>query len=319
MAHNRNTWPRLVPGILACLAIGVAAGSVLLFARVGALHGDTFSLSFLVDEARGMIPGSEVWLEGQKIGLVKRIEFRPPSADTMGRLRVEIEVLTQYQPQIRRDSKVEIRNGGSLIGAPVVYLSVGSPNEPVLENGARLRRGQQVDIEGVASRFAIASRDLPQIIANIKAINGGAARAIDRLGVGNREPGTVSFNTVTEHASRLGERATGGSGTMGLVMRDTQLLARARRALAHADTAQRLLQSARGPLGKLRNDSTLLRQIADARDEISIVRALVVERRGSAGRFLADSAIVQQLTRFERELGETMRDLKKNPGRYIAF
>lgn len=319
MVHGRGAWRRLIPGVLACMAIVGAAGSVLLFARVGALHGDTLRLYFSVDEARGVIPGSDVWLEGQKVGLVKDIQFRPPSSDTLGRLRVEIEVLARYQPQIRRDSRVQIRNGGSLIGAPVVYLNVGSPDEPVVQDGGRLLRGRQVDIEGVASQFAIASRDFPQIIQNIKTINGGAARAADRLSALGKERGTINFSTVTERATRLSARAAAGSGTIGLALRDTQLLARARHAMAHAATARQFLQSARGPLDRVRRDSTLFREIADVRNEVSIVRALLAEPRGTAGRVLADSAIVQQLTRLERELTETMRDLKKNPGRYIAF
>ena len=105
-------------GLLSAAGIIVAVLSILLFARVGALHGDTKSLYVTVDHAPGVLKGTDVWLLGRKIGLVKNITFRPVAVDTLQRVAIETEIMAEYFHLIRKNSIGDIRAGGNLIGSP---------------------------------------------------------------------------------------------------------------------------------------------------------------------------------------------------------
>ena len=71
----RLSWSKLLPGLIALTAVIMVALGVLVFAGVGKLRGETMRLYVLADQARGLMGGSEVWLAGQKIGVVEEIGF----------------------------------------------------------------------------------------------------------------------------------------------------------------------------------------------------------------------------------------------------
>ncbi|MGI8496090.1 MAG: MlaD family protein [Gemmatimonadaceae bacterium] len=316
--YSRATWKRLTLGLAAIAILVLGALSVLIFARVGALHGKRYELKVRSDEARGLIRGSEVWLAGQKVGLVKSIDFRPASKDSTPQLEVTLEILRRYQQWIRGDSRSQIRSGGSLIGAPVVWINVGTARTPALQNGDSLPSTKQVDMEGVSSEIAIAGREFPPLIQNIKTLAGSGATAMRAMTSVLSDRGEGSVTVFGSRASQLTGRAR-SQGTLALALGDTLLMPRARRVMGRADSVLTLLGSPRASLGRFRRDSTLLRTLEDTRNELSIVQSQLRDSRGTAGRVLNDSAIVRQLARLQQEITRTMKDFKRDPARYIVF
>ena len=118
-------WSQLRIGLIVLAGIIAAVAAVMLFARIGALHGKTTRLYLVTDMASGVLNGTEVWLAGTKIGLVRSVELRPPATDTAERVAIAMDVLDPYVRYIRRNSDVRIQPGGRLIGSPVVYIEVG--------------------------------------------------------------------------------------------------------------------------------------------------------------------------------------------------
>ena len=151
MGPDRTSWRSLLPGLIAIAVIVAATAAVLLFARVGALHGDTVRIYVATEQASGLMKGGEVWLAGQQVGKVADIRFRPPTTARSERLLLEIELLEEYLGQVRGDSYAQIRTGGSLIGAQVVYVTVGTAGASPVRAGDTLRSERQSDTEGIAS------------------------------------------------------------------------------------------------------------------------------------------------------------------------
>src|SRR5215212_120485 len=168
MPRSSSTWRDLIPGLAALAGIVAAAVAVLLFARIGQLRGKTYELWAPTSRARGVMKHSEVWLEGQKVGVVRDVHFRDATADTSERLVIHLEVLTRYRDQIRRDSYAQVRPGGSILGSPVVFVSSGSVGATPLRDGDTLAMLPQGDTEGMTSQVALASREFPRIIENVK-------------------------------------------------------------------------------------------------------------------------------------------------------
>ncbi|HKP15400.1 MAG TPA: MlaD family protein, partial [Gemmatimonadaceae bacterium] len=162
---RRLAWSNVRGGLIALAAIIGIAAATLKYARVGALRGDRIRLYVVVGAARGILKGSEVWLMGQKIGRVADIRFRSPGeSDTLTRVLVEMEVLEKYREAMHRDAVAQIRPGGSLIGAMVVYLTSGTTAFPTIRDGDTVHAKAQSDVESTTSQFGAATKELPAIV-----------------------------------------------------------------------------------------------------------------------------------------------------------
>jgi ABC-type transporter Mla subunit MlaD len=319
MGPDRTSWRSLIPGLIAIALIVLSTIALLMFAQVGALRGDTVRVFAATSQARGLLEGSDVWLAGQKVGVVADISFRPVEVSVSERLLIELELLEEYLPQLRGNSFAQIRTGGSLIGAQVVYLTTGTVESPPVRAGDTLRAEPQSDAESVASQIAGASKQFPAIINNVKLLNAQLESARGTLGAFGAEEGVQRIGRLGDRAVDLSGRAFHGDGTIGRVLRRDDHLVRARSAMARADSVLHLLDSRATTFGRLRRDSSLIREISSVQNEISIVRSMLAEPRGTAGRIGADSAIVRQLGLLEREFGALKRDITRDPLRFIAF
>ena len=319
MASDRTSWRELIPGTIVALVIAATIYAILRYAQVGGLRGDSYVIHAPVSGARGVMRGTEVWLAGHKVGIVDEVRFRPADSSADDRLMMKLKVLEQYRHLLRRDSYAQIRSGGTLVGAPVVFVSVGTPATPMLGEEDTLATLPQVDVEGITSQVARASQQFPAIIANVRVLT---AQLSTTQGTAGALLGERSMERLQVVGTRMGavmRDATRGEGTVALAMRDGGPMARAAAVMAQADTLRQLLDSPSGGLGSFRRDSTLLRRVGQLRDEVSIVRALLDEPRGTAGRALHDRAVFEELTRLERELGLLMADVKRRPLRYVNF
>ena len=320
MPRRSDSWRHLIPGLLCVAALVAAVLSILLFARVGALHGDTVTLYAATAEARGVARGTEVWLNGVKVGVVDEVRFAPVTADTSRRLLLELSVLEKHRELIRRDASTQIRSGGTLLGAPVVFVSGGTVSAAPVGDGDTLRSLPQQDPEGLTSNFAHASEEFPAIMANVKVLTAqlrgasGTAGAILHSDVGGEQ-----FSVLRDRATDVVRRARAPRGTIGLALGGGDLAARARRTTAQVDSIRTLLASADGSYGRFRRDSTLLRTANDLRNELAITAALLGRPSGTAGRVLRDSAIVRQVAGARLELDSLITDIKTRPLRYWPF
>lgn len=317
---RRASWKELVVGLVALAALAGVGLAVLVFARVGRLHGSTFRLYALTGEARGVIRGSEVWLGGQKVGVVKDVRFMSPMVAAKNRLLIDMEVLSSARQGIRHNSTAQVRSGGTLISSPVVYLSIGSDSSRMVASGDTLHTLPQTDLETMSSDVAIASRQFPEIISNVKLLNQQLKSARGTLGAFGVEHGDVQLARVQHRAARVMSSITRPTGTIGLALgSSTSLTDRARRVMSRADSVRALLASDKTSLGRFRKDSTLLHEIADIRNELDIVRARLTSPTGTLGRARTDSALFASVSSAQREMTLIMADVHRRPLRYIHF
>ncbi|HET9004066.1 MAG TPA: MlaD family protein [Gemmatimonadaceae bacterium] len=315
-----QNWRSLLPGVIAIAAIILGVMAVMSFARVGALHGSTIRVYSSMAEARGVMKGTPVWLEGQPVGQVVRVEFLPPSSDSNANVLVVMDLLKRNAKYIRRDALAQITSGGTLIGAPVVYLGTTASNAPLIAEGDTLHSVPQGDPEGVASRIALASRDFPAIIANVKDLRSQLSSAHGTTGALLNDD-ELRIDLAMSRGTQLADRALHGRGTIGQVLNGgtTRATARAQHALAEADSLRALVTSNQSVVGRFRRDTSLMRTVTSLRNDISLAKALLDEPRGTAGRVVHDSAMTRQLTAAEKEVAALIADLRAHPMRYVAF
>jgi phospholipid/cholesterol/gamma-HCH transport system substrate-binding protein len=318
---RRLAWSNVRGGLIAIAAIVAFSVGTLKFARVGALRGDKMRLYAVVGAARGVLKGSEVWLMGQKVGKIAEIQFRSPGqSDTSERVLVVMDVLEQYRVALHRDAVAQIRPGGSVIGAMVVYLSPGSTSAPPIRDGDTLRAKPQSDVEVATAQFGAATRELPAVMRNVKTIREELGSSGGTMGALLKGPilEQRTVRSTTAHMARLRQRLSGGRGSLGRIM-SGDLGARAQRVMARADSVRTLVGSSSSSLGRMKGDSTLIAEVNDIRRELTEVRAALGDSRGTAGRVLHDSAAFSALGEVHREMTLLVADLKKHPLRYSPF
>jgi ABC-type transporter Mla subunit MlaD len=319
---RRLHWRDLALGVTAAALVVTVAVLIMIYGRVGTLRGKTFRIYVATDAARGVIRGTEVWLDGQKVGLVKNVDFRPASTSQKERLILSLELLDVARSHVRADSRVQIRAGATLIGDQVVHISSGTAKTAVIAAGDTLRAGVQGDVESATSNAAIAAREIPAIMANVKLLAAqlhsaeGTIGAVTGIGIGK----DARFGALRAKTERVMHRLSSSSGTISLALSDSAALrARVQNAMARADSIRQLLASDAHSLGRFRRDSTLMRDVADIRSELVRVRSLLDRQDGTIGRLRTDSALVRAVHRDFAALDSLFADLKKHPLRYIAF
>lgn len=314
---SRIHWSELKIGLAALAGLAVSVLSILVFARVGALHGDTGILYVTVDHAPGVLAGTDVWLAGQKVGLVKDVRFRAVTTDTLQRLAIETEILAEQLPLIRKNSYADIRPGGNLIGSPVVYIGGGTADAPAVKSGDTIASL----VEGPAG--AIGSQ-IDTAVGRIKDVADTATKLLSLMSdrttsIGQfRSTGMASIGSARAVSSGIMDRAKSGSGTLGLANRNA-VGDRIRRVIAETDSIKLLLSSDHGNVGRFRRDSTLVRQVAGVRAEVDSLRRLFSSPGGGVSRLRSDTALRREMSQARAQLDSLMLDLRKHPLKYISF
>lgn len=314
MAFGPPPWRKLVGGLSAIALIVIGAISIIAFARVGSLRGKTYVAYILASDASGIFKGTDVWLQGQKVGIVKDVGFRALPGDTSVQTVLEMEIMSPYQPFIRQDSRVEFKPGGTYIGAQVVALSVGSAGATALMPGDTLTRVSVIDPDLRSNELAAAGRDLPQIVGSLRAIGSDLSRTSARLSrMGERASG---LQLLVKRVATIEKRQR--NGTLSRLLEHHALVDSAREVLATADTLLRFLNGP-GTLNRIRTDSTLRRTRAGARAALDSLRLRISLENGTVGRLLDDDALRRDLEEFRRQLARMAADVGKNPERYSPF
>ncbi len=316
-------WQDLKIGILSSVGVIAAALGVLIFGRVGTLHGATFEIYVTTKAARGVIRGTEVWLDGQKVGLVRDISFQPPTVETTNRVVIKLRVLKSAEQHVRLDTRVQVRAGSSLIGDQVVYMSSGTARMRQVASGDTIHSREQVDFESLGGQAAEATKEFPAIIENVKLLSAQLRSVNGTLGAFGAEGTGDAMQHVRARASSIMDRLSSsstGAGTFGLVLTNRELmLARARRALSQTDSIRALVGSNDRSLGRFRRDSTLLGHVTSLRGVLDSLQRLAASPNGTIGRFREDSAIMMNIQRDRAALDSLIADMKKHPLRYTPF
>ena len=310
-----ETWSQLKLGILVAAIIAAAVWSVLVFARVGALHGKTTRLYMVTDLAAGVLDGTEVRLAGQKIGLVRSVALRPPSSDTTERVAITMDVLNPYVKYIRRNSDVQIRPGGRLIGSPVVYISVGTSSAPAVVDGDTLRARAQVEARSGLADASDLGDSLNSIVATVSTIHSEFDTTLgDMASLGKLSDRQV--HNVRGAINSFSQRALASNGTVASFVRDSARLRRQTAYLRAVADSMDAAANGQGEIGRFRRDSTLVLQAQATLATVADLRARVARYSGTSAQ---GAAMAAQLDTTHARLDSLVQDAKHHPLRYITF
>ncbi len=303
------------------VVVGGMFGAVLVFARVGSLHGPTARLFLATDQARGVIRGTEVWRSGVKIGAVSDIQFRSIAVDTSQRVLVAFEVRELFLPEIRRDTYAQIRTGSSAVGSPVVSLRGGTPSSPAVKDGDTLVAAPQRNVQGPAAELSDAVGDVPIILSDVQSIEGEIFTHGGTIGALTTPAGAHRVAQLSDGLHGLTARVFTGHGTAAKFASDEargQLLNRVNHALAELDSAEQFAQSPASSIGRFRADSTFPQELHDLDAALDSASRLL-SSSGTIRRVRADTTLQRRLAAGRIEVRRLMSDVEQRPERYLAY
>ena len=309
-------WRELKGGMIAVAVITALTVGVLLFARVGGLHGKKVTLYVVTAEAPGILSGTEVWLAGEKEGIVRDVSFRPATVPELERILIRTELLAEALPSVRRDSYAQIKPGGSLIGTLVVSISPGTMAAPPLHDGDTIHARPRAQVVDLSEDIGTIGPEFAALGAATKALADNLGRPVGTFG-NYRASGLPDLADVNAGMSSLSRRAT-GKGTISRSM-SGNLQTRASHAMAAADSIRALVSSNKGNIGRFRRDTTLVTNASHVLAEVDTLRGLLSDPVAAIAAAHSDSVLVRQLDRTHIVLASLIKDVKSHPLRYIRF
>lgn len=193
-----------------------------------------YTLSCQFPSINGLRTGALVQLAGLNVGLVDDITFA--SALEQRDVVVKLRINRFYRDRIRGDSTAAISTQG-LLGDKFISLSVGSADQPVLEDGAMIPSGEsgslQAVVEKANSTLASAARVLESIDKG-EGMLGGMVR--DQSGRKALSDLAVAMADLREIVASV----KAGEGTIGRLVRDPTLYDDVRTLLGQANRSKLL-------------------------------------------------------------------------------
>jgi len=133
--HDRRT--SLIVGVFSLAALGALAIAILSLSSKEGVFGARYRLVGYYENVQGLIANAPVWLAGTRVGRVESVNLGT-RADGKPAVKVVLVVDQHVQDRIRADSSASIGTIG-LLGDRYVEISLGSPSEAILQDGAEIR------------------------------------------------------------------------------------------------------------------------------------------------------------------------------------
>jgi len=134
MVKQRGAQVRV--GIFVFAALGMLAGAIFVLGSRTQYFRPQYTLRAVFSNVGGLLEGAGVYLAGVQVGRVGELRFFEDVAAQ--KVLVVLKIARNAQNRIRQDSVASIATAG-LLGDKYIDITLGSENEPVLEDGMFIR------------------------------------------------------------------------------------------------------------------------------------------------------------------------------------
>jgi phospholipid/cholesterol/gamma-HCH transport system substrate-binding protein len=197
--------------------------------------------------SEGLLPGSKAVIGGMQVGVVESVDLDAQTHD----VKVAISVVRKYAEWVRKDSTIEIATQG-LLGDKFVSISAGTPEQPILDDGAEIEAHQGKSLTEVIGKSDQMVNSLTSITKSLDRIlqgfenNGRSDNFFRHMTVAaknlseasskiNEGLGDQQFKKVMKNLNATLEKINNGTGTLGALINDPALYYDARALLGGAN------------------------------------------------------------------------------------
>ena len=302
MPRTRSlAWSELKIGILAVLALVLAAMLILAVGGQGGFSWERYELKTKFADVKGLKSGAVVRVAGVEVGKVTDVALAGSEVE------VTLEVNEENQQRITSESRASI-GSLSLLGEPVIDVTPSTQGTP-LKDGDFLQAGRAPgQLSDVAEG---ATQSLEQITGILRDIRGGKG-TVGRLFTDDAVYKEVqrlvaSAEDVAGHLSR-------GEGTLGMLIRDPAAYRSFNASLADLQQMTRRINAGEGSLGRLLRDDAMAKSLASASGNIDQLTGRLNRGEGTAGKLLTDKELYDRFNALAGRVDRLTGDLEKGQG-----
>jgi len=169
-------------GLFVLLGMAVVMTVIFMLGSEGRLFERRYTLYTKFKDISGLRVGAPVQLAGLNVGMVDEIQFSQSLEEK--EIIIEMGVNRNFQDRIRADSVATINTQG-LLGDKFVFVSVGTENQPVLEDDEFIQSEETTPIFALAEKagkilddIGAASKSIRGMLTSVKGEKGGDLKGI---------------------------------------------------------------------------------------------------------------------------------------------
>ncbi len=193
-------------GIFVILALALIMVTVVFIGRGQKWFEKRYHYTVVFNKVQGLKPGTGVTISGMEVGSVKSLRLNPQS-----KVDVTLEVLESYRDYIRKDSQATISS--ALLGGKTVEVTVGSPGEPILLEGATITSQEPKELTDILKDIDVKTplKKLDDALENVKSIT-------EKL---NNPQGELF--TILRNVEFITAQLKNGQGNVGGILQDKRM------------------------------------------------------------------------------------------------
>lgn len=243
-------------------------------------------------DVHGLNVGDPVRVAGVKKGSVGGIEVTPQQV----RVRLEID----RGAPVRRDSVARL-DFEALSGSRFIAISLGSPNQPVLQEGDTIQAESPAGLTEMIGQLESVAASVQELAVSLNRNQDELLNNLNRLIVENER----SLNATFAHLRSISEKIDQGEGTVARLLNDAalyeqleSLLVQANRVLGDLREVSAQLAAGEGSLGRLVRDEDLYDEVRETVASLNVtaqnleaISNEVRDGQGTLGRLVVDESL----------------------------
>jgi phospholipid/cholesterol/gamma-HCH transport system substrate-binding protein len=331
-------WTELKLGLLALLALAVAAIVIFLVSGEGGFFWQRYRLKTKFENVAGLKSGAPVRVAGVEVGTVTGVEFNGVDVD------VTFELSKEMQGRVTTESTASI-GSVSLLGESALDLTASAQGRALAQDEyvkSKRAPGQLADVAEGATRSleqaTLLLRDIragkgtvgklftdealyrdvqgfvdaaEAVAQNLRAGRGTAGKLLtDEAVYKNLEASLAELRDMTT-------RINAGEGSLGKLLKDESFANSLSSSTANIDAMTAKINKGEGTAGKLVNDPELYNRVNSLAERLDGLTTRLSEGEGTAGALLHDKALYDNLNGAATELRGLVADIRKDPQKYL--
>jgi phospholipid/cholesterol/gamma-HCH transport system substrate-binding protein len=333
-------WSELKIGIMAVVALFIAAALILTLGGEGGFFWQRYNLKVKFSNAGGVQKGSPVRVAGVTVGSVEDIRFVGSEVE-MG-----LELHEDMQDKVRTTSRATI-GSVSLLGEGAVDITASTTGQPIPEGGYVPSDPPPAQLADVTAQANKGIAELTTLLQDVRAGKGTVGKLMtDEQLYAELRQFTSAARDVTEGLSRgrgtLGQllnnpesaqqleaslknltaitnKINSGQGSIGQLMSDPALAKNLTAVTANFESLSARLNQGQGTMGKLMTEDLLYQRLNAVTTNLERLTANLNQGQGTMGQLMNDKQLYDNMNKTINEMQSLLADIRKDPKKFLTF
>ena len=349
-SQKQLKWSQLKVGLTVVFSAFLLAVLILLMSGGGMFTSKISVVSYFPD-AGGLREGAPVRLAGVDIGNVKKIRIvRDRVVDPV---EVTMKVKTQYDFDLRKDSKTILTTAG-VLGETYINIDSSGAKGPPVHDGDVLESKEVPGYDDVvrAANSSLQNMDvllkrMDRIIAFVESGQGSIGKAIYDPALYNKLNATVAelqnlvsqisqgqgslgkliatdelydkANATVDKVNQMIDQINSGKGTIGKLINDPTLYNNANQTVANIKQMTDDINAGKGALGKIAKDQEFANKLQNTMNRLSDMMDQINAGQGTMGKLMKDPALYDNSNKLLTDSQDLVKAIRQNPKKYLTI